>query len=224
MEKTREKLRATSKLDKRFNFLIPEDIQDDLPRRAERWSEHDRKRVSNAVLLEANANQFHQHLKQHVRDEYPQLIIPQIVKKFKDTATNKLVEWSSQTTSAVVNSSEERYRSERERIQKIRTQLNLSLHEKNKGLEEPFKKINNVVKNVSKGSSEQQKTGVEESYNPFLKIENIVTEELANKEQFNMISERFIPLYDWPRAVTAAVESVIVATLNSIQDGRSVRR
>ena len=221
-EKNEEKVAATNKLDKRFNFLIPEEIQDDLPRRADKWSKHERKRVSEAVLLEANANQFHQHLKQHIQDEYPQLIIPQIVKKFKDTSANPLVEWSSQTTSAVVNSSEESYRSESERIQTVREQLSQSLFEKNKILKDSFNEIRNVVENVSEGTFEKPglAEGVKEGFqDPFLKIENIVTERLVKEEQFSEISNRFVPLYDWSRAVSLVVDNVISATLDSIQDG-----
>ena len=99
---------AGTRLDKNFNFLIPEDILDDLPRNVQKWSDYECGRVADAVWQTAYADRFHDDLKNHIQINFPQLIIPQSVIKFKEESGYQLVEWSTQTTRAIINSSEKK--------------------------------------------------------------------------------------------------------------------
>ncbi|PZO48085.1 MAG: hypothetical protein DCF15_18305 [Phormidesmis priestleyi] len=142
-----EKNEAADALDSHFNFLMPEDVLDDLPRNVRKWTDHDRKRLSEIVWKAANAEAFHEHLKQHILSEYPQLILPQLIRRFKDNAASELVRWISQTTSAVINSSEESYKLEYDRIKLVRERLEESIETNGKALKAPFDEIQEILKN-----------------------------------------------------------------------------
>lgn len=213
-----EKVKASEQLDNFFNFLIPKDILGDMPRNVSNWEDHGRKRLSEAILPKTNAIEFHRHLKQHIQDKYPQLIIPQILKRFEDNAASKLVEWLSQTTNSVINSSEKQYGAECERIEEIKANLGKSTLEKTKALREPFDEI----KTVLKGTLDQDAEADSDSPDPLYTLEKTI-KGLVNNDSFGKrITDRLLPLYDWKRELTKAIEKIVFSILNALQDNKSV--
>ena len=137
---------AATRLDKNFNFLIPEDILDDLPRNVQKWSEYECGRVADAVWQTAYADRFHDDLKNHIQINFPQLIIPQSVIKFKEKSGYQLVEWSTQTARAIINSSEEKYQEERRLIKCTKVNLSQFIKDRANELREPFNRIDLILK------------------------------------------------------------------------------
>ncbi len=208
-----EKNSAAADLDSHFNFLMPEDVLDDLPRNVNKWTDHDRKRLYEGVWKEANAGAFHQHLKQHILKEYPDLIIPQLIGKLKDNAASELVRWASQTTSAVINSSGEKYKIECKRVEDIRSRLEKSVQDKAKALTSPFDEINNSFQDFLSGKK---------NIDPRMALDQTIRNLKGNPCFGEQIVARLIPLYDWDRELSKAVDKVTTCILNALQDGKSV--
>ena len=208
-----EKNEAADALDSHFNFLIPEDVLDDLPRNVRKWTNHDQKRISEVVWKEANAEAFHQHLKQHILNEYPNLILPQVISKFKDSAASELVRWAAQTTSAVINSSEEKYKLECDRVEDIRSRLKKSVQDKAEALKAPFREIEKMLHCFLNGKRD---------IDPMTALDEKIRKLKDNSCFGKQIAERLIPLYDWDRELSKAVGEVTTPILDALQDGESV--
>ena len=144
---------AANSVDKNFNFLIPEDILGDLSRNVNKWSEHDCQRVADAIWETAYANRFQTYLSNHIQVNFPQLIIPQAVSKFKDDAGYRLTEWATQTTSAFINSSEEKYQKECQQIEEIKVDLTKFIRNRANELREPFDQIDAIFQDPNNLSS-----------------------------------------------------------------------
>jgi hypothetical protein len=218
-----EKIKASEQLDKFFNFLMPEDILNDLPRKSSNWTEHDRKRLYDGVWKATNAEAFHQQLKQHIQDEYPQLILPQIIEKFKDDAAFKFIEWASIETSAAINSSEGKYQSECERIQEIKVKLDQSVKQKAQAFRKPFDEIEEVLQQYILNPKEGEVSNAKDPLkNPLKDLERIITN-LTNVDGFGEPVSRFLrPVYDWGRVLSLAIGKIIYSILDALQDGKSI--
>ncbi len=199
---------AGTKLDKEFNFLIPEDILDDLPRNIEKWSGHDRQRVSDSVWKSAYADHFHTDLKSHIQVNFPQLIVPQIVSKFNDSVGYQLTEWASQTTRAFVNSSEDKYQQECQSIEQIKTDLTKFIKDRSAELKEPFDKIDSILNNRNSTSD------------PVVQVEQVITKLKTSNGNYQSIAPKLAPIYDWRRAVTDCVQNTLDPVLNSLENGK----
>ena len=209
---------AADDLDSRFNFLLPEDVLDDLPRNVRKWTDHDRKRLSEGVWEATHAEAFHQHLKQHILSEYPQLVLPQLIRSFKDNAASELVRWISQTTSAVVNSSEENYKLECDRIKAVREKLEQNIQAKAKALKAPFDEIQEALQDFLDGTEDINS----DTTHPLRELEELIAG-LENEEPFKkQIVDRLRPLYDWDRALAKAIERITNCIVNALQDGKSI--
>lgn len=201
---------AATRLDKNFNFLIPEDILDDLPRNVQKWSEYECGRVANAVWQTAYADRFHSHLRNHVQVNFPQLITPQIISKFKDAAGYRLTEWATQTTRAIINGSEEKYQEECKTINDIKEKLSECIKGKATELRDPFDRIDNVLNNLH------------DIVNPIKEIEQIVTKLNPSYGNSQKIIDKLSPIYDWRRAVTEGVEKTLNPVLDSLEKGKVI--
>lgn len=216
-----EKNSAAAALDSHFNFLMSEDVLDDLPRNVNKWTDHDRKRLSEGVWKEANAEAFHQHLKRHILSEYPHLIIPQLIGKLKDNAASELVRWAAQTTSAVINSSEEKYKLECKRVEDIRSRLERSVQDKAKALKAPFEEIEKMLQDFLNEVENIDLDG-EKIRDPMTAL-NAEIKKLKDNPCFGkQIADRLIPLYEWDRELSKAVGEVTTCILDALQDGKSV--
>ncbi len=217
-----EKIEAAADLDSHFNFLMSEDVLDDLPRNVKNWTDHDRKRLYDGIWKEANAEAFHQHLKQHIQNEYPQLILPQIIKSFTDNEVAALVRWASNTTGAVVKSSEDEYELECARIKDIRAKLEQSIQTRAKALRDPFDAIQRAFRDRLNGKED----GTSDSKNPLTELAATLEDTIGSLEENDcfdkQVADRLKPLYLWNRELAKTIKGITDRIINALEDGKSI--
>ncbi|MDZ8104973.1 MAG: dynamin family protein [Nostoc sp. DedQUE12a] len=205
-------LEACKKADKHFNGLIDENILEDLPRKTEKWSRHDRNRVADALWQKSYAEEFQQSLREHISQHFPRLVIPQAIERFNVAAGNAITEWALQTTTAILNSSEERYQQECEKISLIRSALDMFLKTSNKNLTEPFENIDKKIKEVLADESEDD---------PVLYLEKTIRS-LNNVEPYNELGDKLYPLYGWRREIGQGIKQVLESVAKSLENGKVI--
>lgn len=201
---------ACKKADNNFNGLIDEDILEVLPRNVQKWSRHDRTRVAEELWQKSYAEEFQQHLKEHITQHFPQLVIPQIIERFNISAGNAVTEWATQTTTAILNSSEERYKQEYENISRIRSSLKQFLEISNTNLKQPFERLETKVKQVLAKQSEDD----------VVKYIRTIISELQQIEPYNELGEKLFPLYSWENEFQKGINQVLEAVAKSLETGR----
>ncbi|HCQ22284.1 MAG: GTPase [Aphanizomenon flos-aquae LD13] len=200
---------ACKKADNHFNGLI-EDILEDLPRNTQRWNRHEKNRVAQALWQKSYAEEFQQNLREHINKHFPQLVIPQIIERFNIAAGNAIAEWATQTTNAVLNSSEEKYQQECENIAQIRSEIKRFLKTSDTNLREPFERIDTKIKQVIAEQLEDDPVRyLEETLSEFKKV-----------EPYNLLGEKLIALYDWRRQLGQGITQVLEAVAKSLESGR----
>ncbi|MDK2408635.1 dynamin family protein [Aphanizomenon sp. PH219] len=200
---------ACKKADNHFNGLI-EDILEDLPRNTQKWNRHDKNRVAEALWQKSYAEEFQENLREHINKHFPQLVIPQIIERFNIAAGNAIAEWATQTTNAVLNSSEERYQEECENISQIRLSIERFLQISDTNLREPFERIDTKIKQVIAEQSEDD---------PVLYLESTILE-IKNVEPYNLLGEKLYPLYGWKRELGQGINQVLEAIAKSLETGK----
>lgn len=208
---------ACKKADNNFNGLIA-DILEDLPRNVQKWSRYDRTRVAEALWQKSYAEEFQQHLKQHINQHFPQLVIPQMIDRFNLYAGNAITEWATQTTAAILNSSEKRYREECERISHIRSALEKFLEESDKNLKKPFESLRDKVEQFRAGHSAKQSEDTGQSKDVVNYIRTIILE-LQQEPPYNELGEKLYPLYSWEKGFQQAINQVLEAVAKSLETG-----
>lgn len=200
---------ASKKADNNFNGLI-EDILEDLPRNTQKWNRHDKNRVAEALWEKSYGEEFQENLREHINKHFPQLVIPQIIERFNIAAGNAIAEWATQTTNAVLNSSEERYQEECEKISQIRSSIERFLQISDTNLREPFERIDTKIKQVIAEQSEDD---------PVLYLESTILE-LKNVEPYNLLGEKLYPLYGWRRELGQGINQVLEVIAQSLETGK----
>ena len=201
---------ACKKADNNFNGLIDEDILEVLPRNVQKWSRHDRNRVAEALWQKSYAEEFQQNLRGHITQHFPQLVIPQIIERFNLSAGNAVTEWATQTTTAILNSSEERYKQEYENISRIRASLKQFLEISDANLKQPFEKLDTKVKKVL----------AKQSQDDVVNYIRTVIRELQQVEPYNELKEKLFPLYSWENEFQKGINQVLEAVAKSLETGR----
>ncbi len=202
---------ACKKADNHFNMLI-EDILEDLPRNVQRWSEHDRHRVAQALQQKSYAEEFQQNLIAHITKHFPQLVIPQAIERFNVAAANEVREWAVQTTSAILNSSEENYQQECNRISQIRIDLDRFLEISDSKLTEPFER-------ATKELETQFEEGSLKKLDKVLALQQGISY-LKESSPYDQLEEKLIALYDWQRSIKKAIRQVLEAVAESLVSGK----
>ncbi|NEO39305.1 MAG: GTPase [Moorea sp. SIOASIH] len=215
-----ESNQASRKIDSMFNFLIPEDIIEDLPRKVERWEHHERHRVAQTVWEASYAEEFHKYLKEHIDQHFPQLVIPQIVDRFKAKAGNAVVEWAMQTTNAFINSSEENYQKESEKISQIRQEISQFISQKAQELRDPFEQIENALKGLMEESN-QIPSLEQELPDPRARADQIIARIIGElRGSYQERADSLVPLYGWRKAMTEGVEEILEPVIESLDNGK----
>ncbi|MGB3516828.1 MAG: dynamin family protein [Elainellaceae cyanobacterium] len=196
---------ACKRADNHFNVLV-EDILEDLPRKTERWSIHDRNRVANALWERSYAETFQQNLIAHIDQHFPQLVIPQLLDHFKETAGNAMAEWAIQTTNTRLKSAEDEYEQECERIQKIRQDISQFLEDSAEELDNPFKRAT-------------QTTDSDPTTSRARLLDRVVSD-FRETPPYNELGDKLTPLYDWQRALKQAINQVFEAVADSLVKGK----
>lgn len=200
---------ACKKADNHFNGLI-EDILEDLPRNTQKWNRHDKNRVAEALWEKSYGEEFQENLREHINKHFPQLVIPQIIERFNIAAGNAIAEWAIQTTTAILNSSEERYQEECENISQIRSSIERFLKISDTNLREPFERIDTKIKQVIAEQSEDD---------PVLYLESTILD-LKNVEPYNLLGEKLYPLYGWRRELGQGINQVLEVIAQSLETGK----
>lgn len=200
---------ACKKADNNFNGLI-EDILEDLPRNTQKWNRHDKNRVAQALWEKSYGEEFQENLREHINKHFPQLVIPQIIERFNIAAGNAIAEWATQTTNAVLNSSEERYNQECENIAQIRLSIERFLQISDTNLREPFEKLDTKVKQVI----------AEELKDDTVNYIKMAIAELQNVEPYNELGEKLSPLFGWRDALRKGLQEVLEAVAKSLETGK----
>jgi len=151
-------------------------------------------------------------LKDHIRQHFPRLVIPQAIERFDNDAGNAITEWALQTTTAIINSSEERYKQECEKIAWIRSTLDSFLEISDKNLREPFEEIDKKIKQVLAGESDDD---------PVLFLENSI-KNLNKVEAYNELEDKLCSLYEWRRGIGKGINQVLETVAKSLESGRVV--
>ena len=203
---------ACKKADNHFNGLIDENILEDLPRKVEKWSGHDRNRVADALWQKSYAEEFQQHLKEHISQNFPRLVIPQAIERFNVTAGNAITEWAVQTTTAILNSSGESYQLECENISLIRSNLDNFLRISDANLREPFEKVDKKIKQVLADESEDD---------PVQYLKDII-KSLQKVEPYNELKHKdtLCSLYEWRSGIGQGINQVLESVAKSLENGR----
>lgn len=202
---------ACRKSDQHFTALVAEEIIDDLPRKQERWSRQDQIRFAESLWRGSYAGEFEDNLKRHITEYFPQLVIPQMIERFNVSAGNAVAEWATQTSTAILHSSEESYQKECENIANIRESLNKFLEISNSKLREPFEKIDSKFRNIF------ETEGVEED--PVVYLEQTIAG-LKKIEPYNSLGDKLYPLYSWRREIGQGVNQILEAVARSLETGK----
>lgn len=193
-----------------FTPLIDRKYKKGLPLEPEGWSKQNRIGFAEGLWKISYADEFYQNLKEHINRHFPQLVIPQIIERFNIAAGNAITEWATQTTNAVLNSSEERYQEECENIAQIRLSIERFLQISDSNLREPFEKLDTKIKEFIDKKSEDE---------PVLYLELIIAE-ITEVEPYDLLTEKLIPLYDWRRQLGQGIDQVLEAVAKSLESGR----
>lgn len=200
---------ACKDADRKCNQLIEETLLEDLPRKAENWSIHDRSRVAEDLWRKSYAEEFQQYLNQHITQYFPKLIIPQAIEKFNVAAGNSIARWAVQTTTAILNSSEENYKKECEKTSWIKSFLYQFIEISDANLRKPFEKINQKWEEYISQQTEDDPL--------YMLSESII--EFQGTEPYKTIEEKLIPLYDWINALKKGVDEILEAVAGSLESG-----
>ncbi|MBD0359348.1 MAG: GTPase, partial [Nitrososphaeraceae archaeon] len=195
----------------RNNFLglIDENILEDLPFKTERWSRNDRNRVADALWQKSYAEEFQQSLREHISQHFPRLVIPQAIERFNIAAGNAITEWALQTTTAILNSSEECYQQECEKISWIKLTLEQFLQISDKNLREPFEKIQQVLANKLEDDNEVFS---------YLK-KTILDFTRDEKKPYKELGDKLYPLYGWKTELGQGINKVLESVAKSLENG-----
>ena len=166
-----------------------------LSQSTEEWSISQRNRVAEALWEKSYAQEFQEHLKDHVTKHFPQLVIPQMIERFNILGGNAVSEWATQTTTAILNSSEEQYLKECENISWIRSSLERFLEISDAKLREPFERLVKIKEFIAEGAD------------PVNEVEKIIRK-LRDVEPYNVLAEKLYPLYGWRQELGRAIASV----------------
>lgn len=200
---------ACRKVDNNFNGLI-EDILEDLPRNTQKWTDHDRIRVAEALWKRSYADEFDKTLRYHITRHFPQLVIPQVIEHFNVSAGNSVTEWATQTTTAIISSSELNYQKECENVSQIRLSIERFLDISDTKLREPFERVDEKIKQVLAEQSEED---------PIRYLENTI-QELKNIEPYSILGEKLYPLYGWRRELGQGIKQVLESVAKSLETGK----
>ena len=196
--------------DGHFRYLIDKDILDNLVGRVEKWPRHDQKRVADSLWQNSYGEEFKQYLREHISQHFPRLVIPQAIERFNIAAGNDVTEWALQTTTAILNSSEEDYKQECEKISLIRSKLNSLLETSGKELKEPFEKLYREIKDAERDESKK--------YDVVQNLRKVITG-LQEKKPYDKLKYELYPIVSWQDEIKKVITEILEIVVKSLDDG-----
>ncbi|MEA5471252.1 dynamin family protein [Spirulina sp. 06S082] len=213
---------ACTEADRKCNLLIEETILDELPRKAENWSQQDRVRVAEDLLQKSYGKEFQQDLNKHITEHFPKLVIPQAIEKFNVAAGNSIAQWAVQTTTAILNSSEENHQEEYEKIENINSSLNEFIEISNRNFRAPFEEIDRGLQEYLDLDRQTEGDLVNIFDNNIIKIIKLLQSiEIYSKILENSkILEKLAPLVDWKQSLNRGVGAILEAVAKSLDEAK----
>ena len=89
-------------IERHFNYMIDEEMLNDLPRRLEKWSDEDRMSVAASVLKSSYVHDFRLNLRHHVSEHLPQILFPSPIAELKENALEPCLHKTAQQIQAVI--------------------------------------------------------------------------------------------------------------------------
>jgi predicted GTPase/predicted transcriptional regulator len=203
---------ACQRVDDKFKRLIGNEILYDLKRDHEKWTDHDRDRVSRKLWHESHGGEFDEALKRHIAGNFPQLVLEELMAKFKEDGANAVIEWSQQTLQALLQSSKEKYEQEVERLKHIRHALEQFLDEVAKELRGPFEELEEKLK---ERLEDNQTPGGESDVIDTLET---LPEKLWSIPRYSSLVDPLIPLRGWNRELKGNVTEVLESVASSLEN------
>jgi len=195
-------------VDDYFKPLI-KNIVKSLPPDPKDLSIKQRSLIAQELRQQSYAQAFEERLKIHIAEHFPKLVIPQSIEKFNVAAGNSITRWAVQTTTAILNSSEDNYNREIKRLSQIKSSLDHFLKISDANLRKPFEKINQKCEEYISQQTDDD---------PLSVLTEAITE-LQFTEPYNEIEEKLIPLYDWRNALGRGVDQILEAVAESLEKG-----
>ena len=190
-------------------YVLIEDILEDLPHNTQNWNRHEKNRVAEALWQKSYAEEFNQYLIKHINQNFPQLVIPQIIERFNIAAGNSIAEWANQTTTAILNSSEERYQKECENLLHIKSKLQNFLDTSDKHLKRAFEQLDTQVNQVLENQVKHE---------PLYYIKTVIYD-ILKISPYNQLGEKLDPLFNWNIEFKQAIQKVLEAVAKSLETG-----
>ncbi|WP_310428320.1 dynamin family protein [Chamaesiphon sp. VAR_48_metabat_135_sub] len=89
-----KRIEAANRLDRNFNFLIPENIANDLPRNPAKWSPHEHNRVAAAIWDVSYGKEFDRLLIDNIQTNLTNLIFLPIIQEFEQGFCLEISKWA----------------------------------------------------------------------------------------------------------------------------------
>lgn len=196
-----------TKLLKHFNFLIPEDVLEDLPYKPEKWTEHQCRRVGEAVWVTSRAGAFFDALSKHIRHNLPHLLITPLVHRFAKDCGQHLTRWVVNTASAQLNASQQQYQQQVARLKEAGARLDEMLKEKEQHLLEHFNKIMQDLQTNS------------DARTLFMQISQTLRD-FCSTPPFNLLPKEAVePLVHWQESMKNDCLKALRAIINGLETG-----
>jgi hypothetical protein len=120
---------------------------------------------------------------------------------------NSIAQWSVQTTTAILNSSEENYQQECELLSQTKENLDSFLQASNTKLRQPLAVFENL--NIDTKTADNLVAGLGEAIN-----------KLQTTKPYDQIKDKLAPLIDWRDALKKVIKNVLEAVVKSLDNGR----
>ncbi|NCQ69834.1 MAG: GTPase [Microcystis aeruginosa W13-15] len=193
-----------------FQVLIKEMMKrGNLSLDPKQWTISQQEQIAKELFKQSYAEEFEDKLSKHIAEHFPKLVIPQALEKFNVAAGNSIAQWAVQTTTAILNSSEENYQQEIEKISWIKSSLAQFLQVSDANLRKPFEKIKQNCEEYLNQQTEDD---------PLSILTEAITD-LQFTEPYNEIEEKLVPLYDWRNALGRGVDQILEAVAESLENG-----
>lgn len=191
-----------------FQFLIKNAIRKgELDNDPKKWTVSQQQLIAKELFKQSYAEEFEDKLSKHIAEHFPKLVIPQAIEKFNVAAGNSIAQWAVQTTTAIINSSEENYQQESELLSQTKENLDSFLQASNAKLRQPlavFEKLD-----IDTKTADNLVASLREAIN-----------ELQFTPPYDQIQEKLVPLVEWREALKAVIRNVLEAVVKSLDNGR----
>ncbi|GCA93142.1 dynamin family protein [Microcystis aeruginosa] len=191
-----------------FQFLIKNAIRKgELDNDPQKWTVSQQEQIAKELFKQSYAEEFEDKLSKHIAEHFPKLVIPQAIEKFNVAAGNSIAQWAVQTTTAILNSSEENYQQESELLSQTKENLDSFLQASNAKLRQPlavFEKLD-----IDTKTADNLVASLREAIN-----------ELQFTPPYDQIQEKLVPLVEWREALKTVINNVLEAVVKSLDNGR----